>query len=137
MMRDRLKQESENTIMGTQTYNETAGLDIDPAPLEVATFAFALEEYEDHYELYDDTQFPPARIAKPVSATVLNDMIVGRVTERAQIVANDLSHAVYVAESRGKLCELFGDHLDGRVGPGEVLDIADLVMKNFDVRPLT
>lgn len=94
------------------------------------SFAFGLEEYSDHYLLFDDTNFPPSRINKPANPAVINEMIEARVNERAHVVANHLSQVVFEAEVRNKLVELLSEC----VSSADVNDLTDAVLDKFDVR---
>lgn len=94
------------------------------------SFAFGLEEYSDHYLLFDDTNFPPSRINKPANPAVINEMIAARVNERAQVVANHLAQVVFEAEVRNKLVELLSEC----VSSADVNDLTDAVLDKFDVR---
>lgn len=102
----------------------------DAYPENFSSFAFGLEEYTDHYLLFDDTNFPPSRISKPANPAVINEMIAARVNERAQVVANHLSQVVFEAEVRNKLIELLSEC----VSLADVHDLTDAVLDKFDVR---
>lgn len=102
----------------------------DTTPENFSSFAFGLEEYSDYYLLFDDTQFPPSRINKPASPTVVNEMIAARVVERAQIVANHLSRVVFESEVRNRLVEMLSEC----VSSADVHDLTDAVLDEFDVR---
>lgn len=104
--------------------------DRDKYALNAESFTFELVEYSDHYELSDDTQFPSSRINKPVSPTAVQEMIFSRVTERAHIIANQLTEPVYEAEVRRKLQSL----INGFGSTGMAAKMADAILENFDVR---
>ncbi|MFF0498455.1 hypothetical protein ACFYU5_18765 [Nocardia aobensis] len=126
----RLWRERECLPLDGESWESARVENADTYPENFSSFAFGLEEYTDHYLLFDDTNFPPSRINKPANPAVINEMIAARVNERAQVVANHLTQVVFEAEVRNKLIELLSEC----VSLADVHDLTDAVLDKFDVR---